>query len=331
MAMGSMRRQGSRVPVVTASVVVICTCVWLYLVGRGSQDSAQGNLIRHLHKEEMKYFDPGTCGEVSPPDNSRHYTIKEDLGIYLYSQSDVVSQDVLNGRGFDTAILDEVLRVLREPESQSQTPPVMVDIGANVGWFAVNVAGHGFKVYAFEAMPRNVDLLKASICANVATRKNVQLYPYALGLKEQKCVVISDTKNQGDGHTRCGNRAEDLAGFKAQGYEVRGEMNIRRLDDLLQGDIRVVKIDVEGYEPYVMAGAMRLLTQYRVMYIVTEVSNFKSADDPVRYYHFLLGLGYQCSTTQFNGPDAALETVAKVGEGGLINLFCMKTWFPMED
>lgn len=38
--------------------------------------------------------------------------------------------------------------------------------------------------------------------------------------------------------------------------------------------MQVMKMDVEGYEPYVLLGAAKLLLEHRVWYLVTEYNPF---------------------------------------------------------
>jgi mannitol/fructose-specific phosphotransferase system IIA component (Ntr-type) len=55
--------------------------------------------------------------------------------------------------------------------------------------------------------------------------------------------------------------------------QVRGTMSLRRLDDLLDEDVHLLKVDVEGWEEAVLQGAARLLAQKRVKYIITEANS----------------------------------------------------------
>ena len=52
--------------------------------------------------------------------------------------------------------------------------------------------------------------------------------------------------------------------------QLRGTMTVRRLDSLLAEDVQIMKIDVEGFETEVLAGAEELFNKYEVKYIMTE-------------------------------------------------------------
>jgi FkbM family methyltransferase len=47
-------------------------------------------------------------------------------------------------------------------------------------------------------------------------------------------------------------------------------MSLRPLDDILSDDIHLLKIDVEGFEDSVLAGAQRLLASRKVKYLIAE-------------------------------------------------------------
>lgn len=281
------------------------------------------------------YFDPAGCPNLTVPVDSYLHTTPQGVSLYLYTGEDIVSEYVRLG-GWERVELAELMQVLAEPEVKTHTPPIFVDIGANVGWFSMNVASHGYKVYAFEGMPQNVELMKATVCASEEGRGNVLLYPYGLGTSIRTCMVISDKSNQGDGFTLCGKDVTEQRSRFSGDYSIRGTMEMRRLDEIMDMDVRVMKIDVEGYEPWVIAGAMKWLTQRKVMYILTEVSYFSQVHmsgghPPTTYYYMLRGLGYRCSTKGFEGEDVDPDVIARMRVGSALNLFCKKTWFPLDE
>ena len=93
--------------------------------------------------------------------------------------------------------------------SKPWKPPLLVDIGANVGWFSLNGAAAGGRVVAFEAMPSNIALLRRSFCANPWLAERIALFGTGLGSKRATCGIISGTTNKGDGHTVCSDDIEE--------------------------------------------------------------------------------------------------------------------------
>lgn len=286
----------------------------------------------------MQYFDLDKCAEIQPAAGV-WYNGPQGLRILGYLGScEVSNQLVWTGGAWEEHETAEILRVLEQDEDVSQTPPVFVDIGAHIGWFTTVVAREGYEVYAFEGLPDNIRMLKATLCANKEIKDLVKFYPIGLGMKNQRCDVVAQHWNRGNGNVLCGRNGLQHRTLETQDYAYRGEMEIRRLDDIMDMDVRVLKIDVEGYEPWVIAGGARWLTQRKVMYILTDLSNLKDEDPdvPARYYYLLRGLGYRCSKSHFIQPDATLEDVTleeiqQIPIGGQMRLFCTKEWFPMEE
>ena len=132
-----------------------------------------------------------------------------------------------------------------------QPGSVVLDIGANVGYFTAHMSqlvGSAGRVHAFEPEPRNFSLLSSNVAANHL--QNVVLHHMALGDREDTGVLhISDFS--GGMHRLYPSNCCDNATV---------EVPIRRLDSMFSpGQISVIKIDVEGFEPFVLSGAQNLL------------------------------------------------------------------------
>ncbi len=55
------------------------------------------------------------------------------------------------------------------------------------------------------------------------------------------------------------------------GFVMRGEMQIMRLDDVgPPRDVKALKMDVEGHEPFVMRGAKNFFSRHTVWFMVIE-------------------------------------------------------------
>lgn len=81
----------------------------------------------------------------------------------------------------------------------------------------------------------------------------MQVFPYALAEEEHACLIVSDGINVADGHVIC--TQEQVLAYKGAMHQ-RGTAHTVRMGSFLAGaHVDVVKIDVEGYEPHVLAGA----------------------------------------------------------------------------
>jgi FkbM family methyltransferase len=154
-------------------------------------------------------------------------------------------------------------RYLREKD-------IVVDVGANIGVLeltAASVVGPKGRVYGLEAHPRTYGFLRKNIALNSSS--NIILFNLALGEKESE-IVFSDFR--GDDQ----NRVLETG----RGIPVR----MARLDDVPIPDrhIQLLKIDVEGYEKFVLEGAPKTLQKVSCIYFESCESHFS------RY-------GYACS------------------------------------
>lgn len=150
------------------------------------------------------------------------------------------------GRATDTAFFKSVLRA----------GDVVVDVGANVGTLTIlasRLVGPAGHVYALEPHPETYRFLQRNLVLNDA--RNVTAVPVAAGAADGRGGLIS-------------GRSDDQHRIGEGGVEVR----MRSLDSLLSDDprpIRLLKIDVEGFEKMVLEGAARVLLRTRFVYFET--------------------------------------------------------------
>lgn len=143
------------------------------------------------------------------------------------------------------------------------------DVGANIGYIALTLArrvGTGGQVFAFEALPANVDRLKTNLALN----------PEGARVQVQACAVLDRCAPVrfwiGPSHGM--GKAEGSAGRPAgeTAYTAAIEVDGISLDDFVyrQGNPppQAVKIDVEGGEVMVLPGMRRLLAEARPLLLM---------------------------------------------------------------
>lgn len=142
---------------------------------------------------------------------------------------------------------------------------LFVDVGANIGSYTILASAVcGAETIAIEPDPNTMHFLKRNVEANKVLRR-VQLVEAALGSRSglAQLTVGQDSTN----------RVID----KADGTETQ-EVKLRPLDDILEGLHPVfIKIDVEGYEPEVIAGSSHSLGDPSLLAMLIE-----TVDDAVR-------------------------------------------------
>jgi FkbM family methyltransferase len=159
---------------------------------------------------------------------------------------------------------------------------VAVDVGANVGLHTAAMAAAGARVIAVEPLRDNVVRLRRT----VAGHPGVVVEETALGDREGTVHY----GNAADG-ALAGVCAEDGAGRAGGGARhAEGTWEMTTLDALWcrhgSPPVRVVKVDVEGYEREVLAGGRQLLTTARPDLLV-------ESHEPRRITGLLAGVGYR--------------------------------------
>lgn len=289
------------------------------------------------------------CGGPAPEKSIKATITKIPGGknrvMYLYGtevvnkhqKKDIVSQLLASGAVWEQQEIDQLEWAMSRPLPPGyEDKKVFVDIGANVGWFTLNMAARGYNVEAFEAMSINQGLLDATLCENKDLQSKVNLHRHGLGAQPMKCFIYSGNWNSGNGITDCKSKTREEAQAKlTQEHYVRSEMEIKRLDSILHSDVKAIKMDVEGYEPLVLEGASGLFRDHKVWFIALEcnqpVLEIIAGIDCVNLTKQLHELGYRVSAVKFSGPFIPVET--KAGEDQLkskvnanqykiVNLFC---------
>jgi FkbM family methyltransferase len=178
---------------------------------------------------------------------------------------------------------EHIDRVISAAVSQGDT---CVDVGANIGYFAVKMAhqaGPSGHLYCFEPDAANFEVLQ----------KNV-----ALAERRTRCSIVAK-------QMAVSSRAatmELLAGAECTGHQVRdigadargsNTVTAITLDEELANEekpIALVKVDVEGHELDVLRGASVLLREQRVRRWVLEVWPGK---DVIEIERLLTQCGYK--------------------------------------
>lgn len=184
----------------------------------------------------------------------------------------------------------------------------ILDIGANAGrysWFCIRHRRAGTPLFAFEPNPAPIALLSRLLRGQPETH----LLAVALGDADgavQLTVPID----------RFGNAISGL-GWVYPADDKGGEIPVYRLDSLVSaGAVRLagpvlIKIDVEGYEPAVLAGATLTLERYRpVIYFECDPATLMRAALPSdAVFVRLAALGYSILTEE-DGRFILCETPA---------------------
>ncbi|SRR5579875_367235 len=155
---------------------------------------------------------------------------------------------------------------------------IAVDVGANLGWYTVllsRLSAPGARIFAFEPDPETYALLSRNLRLNAAT--GVAALNVALGDTPGMAVLHRYKSSNNGRHTLSPGR--DGGGGEC-------EVSVQTLDSfceaqgLAESRIRFLKIDVEGFEYFVLRGAANALR--RCDCILLELNRGDAADELVQ-------------------------------------------------
>jgi FkbM family methyltransferase len=168
------------------------------------------------------------------------------------------SLDYLLGFEMEANIFPVFRRFLRHDST-------VLDIGANIGLYTVTTAAsikeHGC-LYAFEGNPYTYGFLERSAyCNKLLSHPNIHLVNALVGAESGQGTLYFDPEFLG---------GASMSSLDQQRESV--DVRLIALDDYLPPDLIVdlIKIDVEGYEPFVIEGMRKVLARSPGVRLVVE-------------------------------------------------------------
>lgn len=235
-------------------------------------------LARRARMEALRRWMPATLA------HPRTFRLS-DGALMTAPLSDSVGGALFAFGGFEPDLTARLRKLLQRNE-------LFIDVGAHIGTFSVLAGRIGAEVVAFEPTSANRALLIDNININ-DLRHRVLVNPTAL-LDRDAELTIGTPDDRNSGMARLGGGTE--------------EVQCRRLDDVLPeltaSPVRVMKIDVEGFEADVLRGGERTICRDRP-HVLFEVNDFA----PV---NLLREWGYR--VTSLDGSHEVMQ------EGDLVGL-----------
>jgi len=190
---------------------------------------------------------------------------------------------------------------------------VLVDIGANVGMYTIWAAKtRGARVFAFEPEAQNYALLNRNVLANGL---NDLVRAYCVALSDASgfdALYLSDLGVGGSCHSY--GAALDFNNQPRAAPFAQGSVAVT-LDEMVErGAVPVpqhVKIDVDGLEHKVIAGARQTLANAAVRSVLIEINT--NLDEHWELVDIMLGLGFDYSQEQVARAQRSEGTFKGVG------------------
>jgi len=132
----------------------------------------------------------------------------------------------------------------------------VLDLGANIGWFAVQAVLAGAEVDAFEPVPHIADVLERNLARAMERGPGTaRIHRFAAGSETGSAEIFLAASNRGDNRIvdSGADAPADMSGAEAV------EIQIRKVDELVTGGVDVLKIDTQGSEWHALQGAKAVL------------------------------------------------------------------------
>jgi FkbM family methyltransferase len=183
---------------------------------------------------------------------------------------------------------------------------VFFDVGANWGCFALFIAARGGfagQIHAFEPLARTFADLEGLV-RQAGFEQLIRCHRMALSDAAGEAPIARPFHGA-------------LAGLEAGGP--RETVALRRLDDLVLPPPDVIKIDVEGHEPQMLAGAFATLETQRPMIVFESWYRPRDVEASVMPLLLIEELGYALYRPMWRGIDGVLgdSAPAEGAEGEL--------------
>ncbi|WP_108468409.1 FkbM family methyltransferase [Polynucleobacter difficilis] len=163
---------------------------------------------------------------------------------------DSICQSIILNGFYERELLQGMCALIKDKKG------VALDIGANIGNHSLFFSKHFDAVISFEPVPNNCLLLKANLFLNQA--QNITLIEKALSNTNTKMGIDKgNSRNTNNTISELSKKDEDATNQimidVAVGDEVIEALNLKQR-------IALIKIDVEGHEPFVVEGLRKIIS-----------------------------------------------------------------------
>ena len=195
--------------------------------------------------------------------------------------------EILNFSEYESSEINIVIDILKRNFKDEFT---FLDIGGNVGWYALNLSKSfpKIKIHIFEPIKKTFDYLKKNLALN--RTKGIRAHNFGFSDKEQELIFYYYKEGSGNASIANVSETKDTEEIKCKVYKVD---NFVRNNHLTVG---FIKCDVEGAELLVFKGALEVLKRDKPI-VFTEMLRKWSKKfnyNPNEIISIFKNIGYKC-------------------------------------
>lgn len=203
-------------------------------------------------------------------------------------ENDWVGMDFISGKLWEPHIIQFL-------KYELTTMSNFIDVGSNYGYISIRASKLCNRVFSFEPQLFMYNLSKISISDNAIT--NIEVSNFALG-DETKEINLSKIDYSGEGiHV-----GEVSVGYSTDIGEIA---KIIKLDDIFNDTVDIIKIDVQGYEKFVLNGSKEIIKKNTPTLIVEieshQLNKFNYSSEQL--LNFIRNLDYYIFFLDYHYPS----------------------------
>jgi FkbM family methyltransferase len=244
--------------------------------------------MHDLHKTLFEY------GEFLKTKDIKRIEIEDGAVIMITKENDIrlicdkddvriIPIEILNFDFYEKEELKIILELIKDCSC-------VFDIGANIGWYSINVAKRkkDVSIYSFEPIPKTYSYLVKNLENNNAC--NVQ--PFNFGFSDEEKEVVFYYYPEGSGNAS----SSDLTGRKDV---ERITCKVNTIDNFVSANglhLDFIKCDVEGAELFVFKGGINAIKNDKPIIFTEMLRKWSSKFNyhPNEIIQLLTGVGYGC-------------------------------------
>ena len=231
--------------------------------------------------------------------------------MFVYKSGDFISNQIQKNHYLNSNETLNILSALQKFASDNHIvnprEVVMLDIGANIGWYSTFLGTFRYTILAFEPLPINYYILKKNYCRNnrdfFGDKSSIIIINKGLYRTEKNCDYYKNIENKESDQIICdsskSNRiGEDFIKIKSVEMGVLSEF-LQYIDNR---NIALIRIDLDKEGEKAIETGKQLFTQFHTPFIFVEFTK-KSflirGTGPKNFLQFFLDNGYKISTSDF--------------------------------
>jgi FkbM family methyltransferase len=218
------------------------------------------NLVHKLHLALWEYLDFIKNKNISDIEiDQNRITLRTKSGIRLICDpldKRHIAMEILNFGDHEPAELQMIRRFLKKDS-------IVLDIGANIGWYAINLSKSvpQGRIIAFEPIPKTYEYLTKNTALN--NLHNIKAYNIGLSSKAGYFNFYYNQNYAG---------ATSLASVAKQDNMSIVKCKVEKLDGFLKKvkirEIDFIKCDVEGAEKFLIQGGKQAFNEKRPIFLM---------------------------------------------------------------